>query len=149
MLRVEALRYAADRTVAAGWRVHLIDEGPVFGLAWLEVFIGRHDTAFTRWREAVLRAWSVRLLAVIRLDADDDVLARRIRTRAQSHPVKHDGDDAIAHFIARYRRAFDRVLAELRAAGPVAIVNLRTDEAVDHQAAESVHGALAETLHAR
>jgi hypothetical protein len=149
MIRVEALRLGADRALAPGWRVHVIDEGPVFGLAWLEVFFGRHDAAFTRWRHAVLRDWSARLGAVIRLDADDEVLARRIRARPQAHPVKADPDRAIASFIARYRRAFDRVLAELRAAGPVPVVDLRTDRSPDEQAAASVHGALEETLHGR
>jgi hypothetical protein len=149
MLRMEAMRLAADRTVAAGWQIHLIDEGPVFGLAWLEVFFGRQDPAFTRWRHAVLRRWGTRLLAVIRLDAEDRVLADRIRTRARWHPVKNDSDDAIADFTARYRRAFDRVLSELCASAPVRVVDLRTDRAPDDGAAESVHGALEETLHAR
>jgi thymidylate kinase len=149
MLRMEALRLAADRTAAAARHLHLIDEGPVFGLAWLEVFYGRHDTAFTQWRQAVLHQWSSRLLAVIRLDADDQVLAHRIRSRARWHPVKNDPFEVIADFTARYRRAFDRVLAELCAAGRVRVVDLRTDRAADRGAAERVHGSLEETVHAR
>jgi len=150
MIRLGALRLAVDRAATTGWCVHLMDEGPVFGLAWLEVFFGRHDTPFTRWRHAMLRDWGSRLVAVIRLDAGDVELARRIRARAQAHPVKDHSDPEIANFTARYRRAFDRVLAELRAVGNVAIVDLRTDDTdADTRAAASVHGALEETLHGR
>lgn len=150
MIRLGALRLAVDRACATEWCVHLMDEGPVFGLAWLEVFFGRHDTPFTLWRHAMLRDWGSRLVAVIRLDADDAELARRIRERAQAHPVQSHSDPEIANFTARYRRAFDRVLAELRATGNVAIVDLRTDDTdTDALMAASVQGALEETLHGR
>lgn len=150
MIRLGALGLAVDRATATGWCVHLMDEGPVFGLAWLEVFFGRYDTPFTRWRHAMLRDWGSRLVAVIRLDAGDTELARRIRERAQSHPVKSHSDPEIANFTARYRRAFDRVLAELRAVGNVAIVDLRTDvSGADTLALASVQGALEETLNGR
>ncbi|HSA55381.1 MAG TPA: hypothetical protein VLE53_06730, partial [Gemmatimonadaceae bacterium] len=122
----------------------------VFALAWLEVFFGRHDATFTRWRHATLCDWGTRLVAVIRLDADEAELARRIRERAQPHPVKTHSDPEIARFTARYRHAFDRVLRELRAVGNVTVVDLRTDEAGDDAcAAASVQGALEETLHGR
>lgn len=146
MVRLDALRHDVDRLADDG-RVRLVDEGPIFALSWLDVFYGRGDPWFRRWRERAVRDWSARLLAVIRLDADDGVLVRRIRTRAQPHPVKHTSDREIFGFTARYRRAFDRVIAELCAAAPVAVVNLRTDENRAAQAVARAQGVLEETLH--
>ncbi|HEX7120771.1 MAG TPA: hypothetical protein VF178_00285 [Gemmatimonadaceae bacterium] len=146
MLRLDALRREVDRLAHDG-RVRLVDEGPVFALSWLDVFYGRGDPWFRRWRERAVRDWSARLLAVIRLDADDVVLVRRIRTRAQPHPVKHTSDGEIFGFTARYRRAFDRVIGDLRAMAPVAVVNLRTDEYRAAQAAARAQGVLEEALH--
>jgi hypothetical protein len=124
MIRLGALRHALERTVAGGARLIVLDEGPVFALSWLDVFHPRYDDpSWNQWRARTLRDWARRLDAVVRLDADDHVLAERIRTRPKPHPVKQSPDDEIFHFIRRFRRAFDRVIAELSVAGPVRILD--------------------------
>lgn len=154
MIRLEALRDAADEVCDRGVsdgveRLVLMDEGPLFGLAWLDVLFGRRDAGFTRWRRQALQDWGARLVAVVRLDAADAVLACRIRARAQAHPVKGHSDAEIERFTDRFRRAFDRVLAELDAEAPVRVVHLRTDDTPGAQAATRVHRMLEEARHAR
>lgn len=158
MIRLSALREAADEARRNGsadgsadgaGRLLLMDEGPLFALAWLDVFFERHDALVAQWRREVLRDWGARLAAVVWLDAADAVLARRIRARAQSHPVKAHSDPEIGRFLNRFRRAFDRVLAELDAEEGVRVVRLRTDETPGAQAAAGVHRALEEVTGAR
>lgn len=127
MIRLGALRRAVDRLPVDGADVYLLDEGPLFALAWLEVHGGRRDPWYQRWRRRVLEEWKARLVAVIRLDASDEELARRIRLRAQPHRIKQAADADIKAFVARYRSAFDRTLAEIGDTGQVTILELRTD----------------------
>jgi len=47
----------------------------------------------------------------VRLDAPDPVLAQRIRSREKPHMVKHQSDQEIAAFAARFRAAFAAVIA--------------------------------------
>lgn len=155
MIRLTALRRVADAARRAAQsdesaeRLLLMDEGPLFGLAWLDVLFERRDPIFTRWRHRALREWGRRLAAVVRLDASDPVLAWRIRTREQAHPVKQRSEAEIARFTARFRRAFDRVFADLDDAAPVTVVHLRTDEALAPQAVARVHRALEEAARGR
>lgn len=129
MIRLGALARAVERSAAAApWIV--LDEGPVFGLTWLEVFFGRNgDPGWQSWRLRTLDGWARRLDAVVRLDASDPVLAERIRGRLQDHMVKHRPDDEIYRFSARFRVAFDRVLADLSARGGPVVLHVATDQA--------------------
>jgi hypothetical protein len=124
MIRLAALRHALDRAVAAGGRLIVLDEGPVFALTWFDVFHSRDDAAWRQWRRRAIEEWAGRLHVVARLDAEDRVLAQRIRTRAKPHPVKQSPDGEIFRFLARFRRAFDRVIAELTDAGAVRVISL-------------------------
>jgi hypothetical protein len=149
MIRVDALRHLLAETRSRNTGIILIDEGPVFALSWMEVFFpqwnSRHGAG---WRERVITEWAKRLDAVVRLDADDMVLAQRIRTRAKWHPVKDLPYSEIRRFTARFREAFDRVLAELTAMGNVEVIDVRTDS----RAADCVSrtgAALREVLHER
>lgn len=128
MARVEALGRAVDRAVRRGRRWIVFDEGPVFALTWFAVFYGRNgDPGWSAWRRRALDAWAGRLDAVVRLDAEDPVLARRIRGRSQSHMVKDRPDPEIFAFTARFRRAYDEVLADLARGGRPIILDVRTD----------------------
>jgi hypothetical protein len=128
MVRLGALQLAVERTASGQDRWIVFDEGPVFGLTWLDVFFGRNgDPGWSEWRCETLRAWSDRLDAVVRLDAADPVLAHRIRARLQDHMVKDRSDDEIFAFLERFRQAYDRVLAELSAGGGPIVMHLQTD----------------------
>src|SRR5262249_55048839 len=79
------------------------------------------------WRQRVLRDWARRIDAVVHLDADDAVLAHRIKERVQEHMVKYLPDDQIRQFNDRYRVAFDRVITELTTNGRPGVMHIGTD----------------------
>lgn len=127
MIRVEALRRVV-RQAAGGGATVLLDEGPLFGLMRLDVFFPAQDDRFTNtWRRRTLDEWAQRLDAVVVLDADNRVLAERIRTRAKDHMYKGRTPPEIYEFTERYRRVLQDLLPALRAAG-VAIWTISTDE---------------------
>lgn len=114
----------------------VLDEGPVFALAWLQLFgdpgVGEGD-AMAGWRRQVVREWARTVDVVVLLDAPDTVLAGRIRAREQSHRVKGGSDTEISRFATAYRQAFGKVIAALTAASGVRVVELESDGAgVDH-----------------
>ena len=125
-----AVRYAARR----GYQVILLDEGPVFALSWFEVNSARNgDVWWARWRNRVVTEWGRELDGIVRVDADDPVLASRIRARPNPHPVKFMPDREVHDFEASFRRAFDRVVPDFVATGAVAVRTIRTDDSrVDH-----------------
>ena len=150
MIRLRALRDAVERSAADGPALVVLDEGPVFALSWLDVFHARdHDPGWIRWRRRAIAEWARRLDVVVRLDADARELARRIRTRRKPHPIKDRSDREIADFLDRFRRAFDRVIAELRAAGDVTVLDLSPATRTPVEHAVRLLGALEEAGHAR
>jgi hypothetical protein len=150
MIRLGALRHALERAATRGVRLIVLDEGPVFALSWLDVFHPRYDDpVWNQWRARTLREWAHRLDAVVRIDADDQVLAQRIRSRAKPHPVKLSPDHEIFHFLRRFRRAFDRVIAELAAAGPVRVLDLASGVELPGERAARLLDSLAEVPSAR
>lgn len=138
MIRLGALRRVVRRE-AAKHRVILLDEGPVFALSWLDVFFARNgggDRA-AGWRRRMVADWASLLDVVVFIDASDSTLAQRIRTREKEHMVKDASDEEIYGFSAGFRRAFDRVIAEISKAGHLVVDALRTDrDAQDETAAQ-------------
>src|ERR1051325_2776530 len=105
-----------------------MDEGPIFALSWFEVNGSRNgERWWTRWRDRVIRDWGPILDGIVRVDAPDQVLARRIRTRPNPHPVKFLPAHAGHAFEARVRNAFDRVIPDFVGARPVPVRTLFTD----------------------
>jgi nicotinamide riboside kinase len=136
MIRVGALRREVARA-AHHRRALILDEGPVFALSWLDVFFGRshHDRVFAAWRRRVVADWAALLDLVVLLDSSDPSLAHRIRTRAKPHPVKDKPDAEIHGFSAGFRRAFERVIADLLASGDLNLRTLDTEALTpDHHA---------------
>lgn len=121
------LHLARVRTLHGLVRVHpptgplrLLDEGPVFGLAWLRmqhaglVHGGPLEAA---WRDAAAR-WAHTLDAILWLDAPDAVLAHRIRERPKPHAMKGASTGDVAAFAASFRAALDAVIAAMGADAP-------------------------------
>jgi len=135
MIRLRTLHHLVrSRRTRASAPLVILDEGPVFALAWLRLF--GHERAagqtMTRWRRAVIRDWAATVDVVVLLDAPDAVLAGRIRTRDQPHRIKAGSDSEIGRFATAYREAFGEVIAALTAANGVRVVRLGSDgEAVD------------------
>jgi hypothetical protein len=122
MVRIVALRRAVDRAALRGSGTLVVDEGAVFGLTWLEVFHeAPGDHVRNTWRAQERARWSGRLDAIIRLDANDEELARRIRTRDKQHMVKDRSDEDIRAFMRRFRDCYDRIIDAMVTEGHVAV----------------------------
>lgn len=117
ILRVQALHRLVRSTTDG--RTILFDEGPVYMLARILVFGGERirTHAFARWWRSAIAQWAQAFAAIIWFDASDDVLASRLHTRRQWHPLRGAPDQTVRAFFASYRDAFRRVLADLEAAG--------------------------------
>ena len=129
--RMRALLNYLDRDGLARYRLVVVDEGAVCTLAWLRVighpiFSGDRAAA---WRAYVAGLWAATLDGVVRLDASDDVLGRRLRGRAKAHILSNAPDAQVAAFSTHYRAAFDQVLADLGRYGTLSTRDFRTDEA--------------------
>lgn len=146
MVRMGALRRALVRVAGRRKGTIVMEEGPVFGLAWLDVHHSGAGRVRAAWRRRESEEWARRLDAVVRVDADDDVLARRIRAREKAHSVKHAGDDTIERFLERYRNSYDRILGDLEERGHLSVRTLRgAQKPIDEEAAR-LRAAIDEVL---
>ena len=117
MLQVRALHRLVQESAPGG--TLLFDEGPVYMLARILVFGADNirSAAFERWWRTAIAEWAATLDVVVWLEAPDDVLAARIHTRAQPHPLRGADAQAVSAFFRSYRDAFTRVVDELCVAG--------------------------------
>ncbi len=110
-------------SIAAAWShrppegLVVFDHGPLFRLVRVRAFGPPmvEDDGFTGWWHERFERWAALLDAVVFLDAADDVLVRRIRTRPRHHAAEALDDASAAAFVAAYRDGFDwvrRALAE-------------------------------------
>jgi thymidylate kinase len=113
MIRLGALHRLLSQAAARRHRLIVLDEGPAFVLSWLRVF-GRarllRNAAYERWEQRSFTEWVRVLDVIVLLDAPDAVVAQRIRSRAKPHMIKHESDEQIAAFTARFRTAFAAVI---------------------------------------
>jgi len=150
LVRLRTLRQVVERRRAEHVPLVVLDEGPVFALAWLRLFghQRRRRDALTPWRQQALEEWAAALDLVVLVNAPDAVLMERIRARDKAHRVKHRTDEEIGAFLAAYRGAFDEVIAGLTAQRGVQVVTLDSDgEAID-RTAERLLEVLEEQVHA-
>ena len=97
-------------------------------MSWLDLaFAERGVRPPARWRRRTLARWVDVLDSVILLDAGNEELAERIRSRAKVHRMMNGSDRAIQRFANDYRKAFDTVIDDLGRAGRLAVHQLRTD----------------------
>lgn len=143
VVRLRALASSIERTRREREGALVIDEGPLFALAWFDVFAARAVGAprFEAWRRRVLAQWAAALDLVVVVDAPDALLMERIRTRAKSHDVKESGDVEIQEFLHAFRGAFDRVLGDLPARSPV-VVHVASDRESPARIAQRVRLAV-------
>ncbi len=96
-------------------RVIVLDQGPIYLLAEMRLFgpeYLRQKTAERLWQVLYSR-WANILHLVIWLDAANDVLLDRIRTRQQEHIVKSEPAALVHEFLERYRAEYDSILSNL------------------------------------
>jgi shikimate kinase len=141
IVRLSALHQLLGRESSKNYRTLLLDEGTIFALVKLLAFgdnlksngNGRSNP-LDAWTQSLLNRWARRLDAVIWLDAPDEVLAERIRTRGKAHRVKDKSDEEIYEFLARYRDSYERVISELNARHGLKVIRFSTE----HQSLEEM-----------
>jgi AAA domain len=129
IVRLRTLRQLLDRRTARQAPLVVLDEGPVFALAYMRLF------GYERWRRnapapwwhRALHEWVGALDLVVQLDAPDAVLASRIRTRDKQHRVKQSSDAEIDAFTAAYRSAYTLVIDTLVAETGARVTTLQSD----------------------
>jgi hypothetical protein len=139
MVRLRTLERAL-RAAASNDEVLVFDEGPIFALAWLRGF--GHETLrqqpSAEWWRATLQGWASVMDMVVILDAPDQLLANRIRTRPHPHEVKEYPDPEIARWVARFRQALDWVLTEMARYGGPPVVRLSSQGEPAERIAERI-----------
>lgn len=136
IVRLSALHQLLGRESSKNYRTLLLDEGTIFALVKLLAFGdkpksnrdgGARSNHLDAWTQSLLNRWARRLDAVIWLDAPDEVLAERIRTRGKAHRVKDKTDEEIYAFLARYRESYERVISELTARHGLKVIRFSTE----------------------
>ncbi len=98
-------------------KVTVLDQGPVYLLAEMRVFgpeYLRQKQAGKLWQD-LFRRWVAALDMIVWLDAADDVLLDRIRTRMQEHIVKEEPATVVYEFLERYRTEYEFIVSVLTA----------------------------------
>jgi nicotinamide riboside kinase len=122
--------------------VLVLDQGPLYTLS--RVLAARPDLADDRWLTGRIERWAERLDAVVVLDAPDDDLVARIRSRGKDHVVKAVPDDIALASVRAQRAELDAVVAAASVVG-LRVVCLRTDHAsADQLAVELMTTVLAD-----
>ena len=112
----------------------LLDQGPVYFLS--RPFATTPQLA--HWRERWLSVWRERLDVVVSLDAPDDVLAERIRTRPKEHALKQSPDEVAHSTLRAARAAYEDALVRLCENGCVQLLRFDTSAATPEVIAAEV-----------
>ena len=129
---------------SSGQDVTLLDHGPIFQLATLHGFgSGSLPARLLRrsWAN-ILRQWADTLDIVIWLNAPDDLLAKRIRTRETWHILQKASDQEALEYLSRYRASFEHVIAELTAMNEMMVLRFDTS----HDSPQYIADQVLETL---
>jgi len=93
-----------------------LDQGPVYLFSEMSLFgpgfLKREKTKGV-WR-MWYRRWADTLDAIVWLDAPDDNLVQRIRSRQKDHVVKDKSDQTIFNFLTDYRQVYEQTLSTLK-----------------------------------
>ena len=96
-----------------GDKVIILDQGPLYLFAEMRVFgpeYLRQNSAERFWQNLYDR-WMTTLSMVVYLDATDEVLFDRIRSRQQEHIVKTEPSTVVYKFLDRYRAEYAYLLS--------------------------------------
>jgi len=125
-------REIAEMAILTGWpdlikrqahrngRITLLDEGPIFIMAFLMVYgpdLIRCEMARKWWRK-IYKEWAKSLDEVIWLDASNTNLVARIRSREKPHGVKIKSDQESFQYFDAFRKTYKEILHSLIAFAP-------------------------------
>jgi hypothetical protein len=100
-----------------GNKAIILDQGPIYLMTEMRLFgpeYLRQKSAERLWQN-LYECWISTLDMVVWLDAADDVLLERIRTRQQEHIVKTQPAAVVYEFLGRYRTEYEFILSILTA----------------------------------
>ena len=95
--------------------VIILDQGPVYLLSELSLFgpeFLKAERARQVWQTWYCQ-WAATLDAIVWLDAADECLINRIRSREKDHVVKAASPQEVIEFLDGYRKAYRRAFSEL------------------------------------
>lgn len=95
--------------------VILLDQGPVYLLAETCEFGPEYlrEQKAQNLRRDLNSRWADTLDTIVWLDAPDTDLLERIRNREKGHTVKYESIETTFEFLARFRKAYERILSNL------------------------------------
>ena len=119
MVTLKGWHRALGRQASHNGTITLLDQGPVFMLAWLYGFGPKNlrGQSAKKWWSSTSKQWADTLDMVIELDTSDTILLERIRTRGKWHSVKGQSEAEVFEFLAHWRAAYEQVLSALTADG--------------------------------
>jgi hypothetical protein len=118
----------------------VLDQGPIYTLSRL--IAARPASAGDGWYASRIEACAHRLDAVVVLDARDEVLIERIRSRDKTHTVKYSTESEAASAIDSQRGEIERVVSAAAAHG----LTVLTFDTATRTAADIAREALAGTV---
>lgn len=122
--RLGAARAVAERRLAAGAAMVVLDQGPAYTLGRMlearRTARGHHWW----WRRSADCAGLLDLLVV--LDADTTILSRRLHVRSKAHPADAWDEEELAGYLQRERETC-RDVADVLARQGTAVRRVRTD----------------------
>jgi len=140
--------YVLAQQAAHGGEAILLDHGPVFKLATLNVF-GPEYLKTERaepWWNTMFKQWASTVDIVIWLDAPDAILEQRINSRNQRHAIKGKTEAEALQFLARYRTSYEQILAKLMTHGGPALFQFDTSKTTIEHVADEVLLTIASQL---
>jgi len=140
MVYLKAWHHLLSRQGANKNTVTVFDHGPIFRLVKLSEF-GSEITksqVYHRWCESVFDQWAASLDMVIWLDAPVAILVERIHARNEWHRVKEKSDQEAYKILARFRRSFEQIIAQLAANSDTRVLPFDTERESLKQIVEKV-----------
>lgn len=123
----------------------LVDQGPISFLGMIERVAApwRNTPTGKKWLEKVFQRWGKVISLVIMLDAENNVLLHRIRSRAQVHRLQTATDEEAVNTLELYRRIYPNVINSLKSNN----ANLKTLSYITtSEIKESLHSQIASDL---
>lgn len=121
MVYLKATNYILKKQTVNNHNVTILDQGPVFMLTWLRVFVlnSVRSRRLNKWWDDMLNQLSAQLDMIIRLEAPYKILAERIHERKKTHRIKGQSDQDVYELLTRYQISYDHIITRLtRNGGP-------------------------------
>jgi thymidylate kinase len=141
VIRMHAFgRQLRPQARSGGHAAVFFDEGVVFALAKLraDVRVANMSKAMRRWEAQMIEEWGQILDIVIWIDAPNEILLDRIRSRAKEHRMKEKPADEVFKFLDNYRTAYESVLSQLQANGKTRVLRIDSSETKSEEIADSI-----------